>query len=423
MSGVEQPRWIVVLGGHELNAGFAEYAAAHGAKVAVVDWNESPVYAGDRHLRLDIKDTESVLQALNDLTAGDLPGKVFLAYTSSDVATETVAQINAGIGLLRCPPQPLGLARDKGLMNAVWEAKGLLGKRYVVTSAFDDFAARLAAWNGPAIVKPADSASSRGISILETPRSATDLPAIWQRAAEASLAGDVVIEDFVHGTEFTAEMIGDGEGHVEVWGISRKYHTQANARNRVATKLHYNPSDVPRARQERMAAFAAECYRSLGLQYALGHFEFLEKPDGGLVPVEMAARSNGFIATHLLAALVGRPGAYLDRYRGVLSGTRVADGLIQAERSAMYFFYDPPLGSWTRNGASILEYLPPGIRSLAHLRSRLISGRDVRMIDSDAERLGFEILEGAPSDLTAAAVFAAEARLYRDCVAAAAVPA
>jgi phosphoribosylaminoimidazole carboxylase (NCAIR synthetase) len=405
-------RWIAVLGGNELNAGFSEYATAHGAKVMVIDWNENPSYAGDRHLRLDIKDTKAVLRAL-----GDLPDRIDFAYTSSDVATETVAQINAGAGLLRCPPQPLALARDKGRMNAVWQAKGLLGKRYVVITEFEDFADAFASWRGPAIVKPADSASSRGISIVETPQSAADLGAIWARAKGASLAGDVVVEDFVRGTEFTAEMIGDSRGHVEVWGISRKYHTVANARNRVATKLHYNPADVARARQERMAAFAADCYRSLGLKAALGHFEFLERPDGSLVPVEIASRSNGFIASHLLPALVGRPGAYLDRYREVLAGGTVSDGLIPAERSSMYFFYDPPLGTWTRNGVSIMEYLPTGIRSLAHQRGRLISGRDVRMIDSDAERLGLEILEGAPSDLTAEAVFAAEARLYGDCVA------
>ena len=414
-----QESWIVLLGGNELNAGFCELAAKWGSKLAIVDWNEKPAIPCDWHIRLDIKAATEVEAAVREIA-----GKIRFAYTSVDVATESVARINAAEGLARPPADALVRARDKPAMSAAWADAKLLGKQYAACTSAADLAAFARDFRGKLIVKPADASSSRGITVVEADEiGGADWAAIFQRAAGAAWNGVALAEEYIDGTEYTVEMIGDAEGHVEVWGVSKKYHTANTGKNRIAVKLHYNPPDVPRERLQRIASFAGDCYRALGLNSTLGHFEVMEARDGRLVPVEMAARSSGYIATHLVSVLSDAPGAYLSRYGDVLRGATIRSGLIPSDRSSMYFFYDPSPGIWQKNDANLMQYLPGSIRSLANLRARLRTGLNIAHIDTDNERYGFEVLVAPRADLIIENVMSAERRLYADAVESALVPA
>ncbi|TMK39880.1 MAG: ATP-grasp domain-containing protein [Actinobacteria bacterium] len=397
--------WIVLLGGNELNGGLEVVARRYGAGLVVVDWNARPQIRGDAHIRCDIKHADAVLEALEPLIED-----VHFACTSSDVATETVARLHARRGLRRPASGALALARHKLLTNAAWRRHGLLSKSYRLCRTVDELADFDTTTPGATIVKPASGSSSRGITVLRQ-RDIEEgaLAVAWRRAASIDTRGEVLAEEFASGTEFTVEMVGDGQGHVRVWGISRKYHTVHAGRSRVAVKLHYNPPDVSRRRQVRLAAFARRCYRALGLQASLGHLEVIELADGRLVPLELGARSSGFILSHLVDAAAGLPQTMLEEYEAVLRGGRVTDGLVVPRRSAMYFFYDFPPGFGRRNGTSLVQHLPPGVRSLAWDRSRLLRGQRFDQIDSDHERHGFEILVGEPERLTIDAISRAEA--------------
>lgn len=399
-------RWIVLLGGNPLNAGFVHVAERLGARLAVVDWNERPAVPGDLHLRVDIKDADRVQEAL-----APIRDAIVLAYTSADVAVETVARIHAAAGLRRPDAQALARACSKLAMNRAWEAAGLLGKRWRLCATPADLAAFTDGLEGDAIVKPVSASSSRGVSLLPAGEP-YDTATVWERAAEPDPNRQVLAEEFVHGTEFTVEMVGDAYGHVRVWGISKKYHTPWNPRNKVATKLHYNAPDVPDAELERIAAFGAACYRALGLTASLGHFEMIVRPDGRLAPVEMGARSSGYIASHLVDGAAGTPGGFLAAYRAALHGGTLADGLEPAPDSSMYFFYDPPPGRWVGEGLDLTGFLPDGIASQAHDRRRLTPGQRLGVVDADFERLGLEILVGPRAGLSIDAVRAAEAALY-----------
>ena len=212
-------------------------------------------------------------------------------------------------------------------------------------------------------------------------------------------------------------MIGDAKGNVEVWGVSRKHHTDHNALNRIAVKLHYNPPEMLRSELEELASFGADCFRALGLSSSLGHFEVIRSAQGALVPVELAARSSGFIATHLLDALAADLGppwsnGFLPRFVDCLSGGVVEEGALRSERSSMYFFYDPPAGVWSREDASLAEQLPPEIEVLGCDRSRLKVGANMSAVDCDNDRIGFEILAGPRASLTESTIADAETALY-----------
>ena len=405
-------RWFVLLGSNELNAGFVDVAADWGASLAIVDWNERVGLPCERHIRLDIKAVDPVAAAV-----AELPGEVVLAYTSADVAVETAATINARHGLARPPAEAVRRAGNKVEMDQAWSDAGLSTKFHQPCDTAADLAQAARALGRKLIVKPVDASSSKGVTVVEADAiAAADWDAIFARASSAGLTPVALLEEYVEGTEYTVEMLGDADGNVEVWGVSKKYHTRNTGPNRIAVKLHYNPPDVEPTRLQRIAQFGADCFRALGLRNALGHFEVIEHPSGRLAPVEMAARSSGYIGTHLVSVLSGTPGSYLARYRDVLHGQRVTSGLIPSTRSSMYFFYDPPPGQWVADTVGFMDLLPPGIDSFAHSRSRLHKGKLFSPIDTDNERYGFEVLAGGQDVLTIGVVEAAERELYRTAV-------
>ena len=407
--------WVVLLGGNPLNAGFPDLAKRLGAKLLVVDWSAAPAITGDKTLQIDIKDSATVTAALDQLGL-----KVLFAYTAADVATETVAQINERAGLRRPSAEALDRARNKRLMSEAWARAGLLRKNQTVCQRPGDITAFLESEQGDIIVKPVSSSSSRGVSVVRRQdRSRLDLGAIWLRASECDPNEAVLAETFVEGIEYTVEMIGDDEGNVEVWGVSRKHHTSLTVLHRIAVKLHYNPPDMSRSELEELATFGADCFRALGLKSSLGHFEVIRSAEGTLVPVELAARSSGYIATHLLDALAADlpspwSKGFLPRFVESLSGGVVEEGLLPSERSSMYFFYDPPTGVWSKEGASLADQLAPDIEVLAHDRSRLKAGAYMSAVDCDNDRIGFEILAAPRTCLTESAVAVAETALYAE---------
>jgi len=402
--------WMVLLGGNPLNAGIAAYAASRGLRCIVVDWNEIPEVPGDLHIRMDIKDSRGVLEALSPYMK-----EILLAYTSADVATGTVAEVHRALGYVTPSDASLLLARNKVEMNERWERDGLLGKRFRKCFTLDDLKGFLDTEPSTAVVvKPALASSSRGVTVLPSRPGRSEVDRAFERASKHDPAGIVLVEDFVEGTEFTVEMLGDSLGNVRVFGVSKKYHTHYAGTNRVATKLHYNPNDVTQNVKEELATFGSRCYTSLGLCACPGHFEVIRRLDGTLVPVEMAARSSGFIISDLVDASLDRKGAFIDALRSVLDGSALKPGLEPASNSSMYFFYDLPPGVWLGDAQGLLPFLPTGVRTLASDRKRLIAGSKFSSIDSDTERVGFEILAGPTSALTIDSIFTAERGMLGD---------
>ena len=405
-------KWIILLGGNELNAGVVSYAREVGNKLCVVDWNINPLVTGDKHIQLDIKAVDEVLNAITSMEGG-----VNFAYTSADAATETAASINSFAGLARPDIDSLNISRNKVAMNEAWLSKGLLNKKYSRCEYLQNLIDFRGTFDGNIIVKPATSSSSRGITILSSHGAANvNLEAVFSKASSYASDGLVIAEEFVEGTEFTVEMIGDAFGNVEVWGVSKKYHTYNSSNNCIAVKLHYNPPEESDAALREVAKFGTDCYRALGLHSSLGHFEVLRRPNGSLVPVELAARSSGFIASHLVSILHGQVGSYLTRYRDMIRGASLSNEFKVSDKSSMYFFYDPPPGVWTVDGASLPQFLGAGIQSIASERRRLNAGLRIGEINSDDERLGFEILVGSRTDLQIKNIISAEERLYGEVI-------
>lgn len=397
---------LLLLGGNRLNKGVVDKFQKNGYKVIVVDWNDQPDLIGDKHLCIDVKDSDSIMAELN--RSGDLD-KIVFCYSSIDQAVPSVARINKAIGLHTISDEAIQNATSKSAMTGKWKMCGLLGR---VSQSFKDCSSDVETIcaDMTTIIKPDDSASSRGITVVGK-GDIKQLKHAFIKAKCESNSGSVIVEEFVAGTEYTVEMLGDSYGNVAVYGISKKQHTHNTINNKIAVKLHYNC--LPFKKQEKIAAFAIKCYKSLGFTSSLGHLEVLEKSDGTFSPIEIGARSSGFIASDLVDIVSGRD--YLSDLLEIQRGGKTSEGLLkQTDLSAVYFFYDFPPNHSVIKEKNILDYMDSSIKSRYYDRSKIINGCHFAEIMNDNERIGYEILEGPKQTLTDMYVMRAEICMMQD---------
>ena len=396
---------FVLLGCNILNDGILRKLEGFGADVVVVDRNPHPAIFGYRNYQLDTRFPDPIIARLKDEGLWD---RVRFAFTCQDVAVSSMSAIAKAAGVLTMGEDGLAHASSKGAMTKRWAEKGILNRESRAYGAWED---SILDWSRQIklIVKPDNAASSRGITILEKGVPEADVRAAFDKAIEEAGDKHVVVEEFVEGTEFTVEMLGDSHGHVGVYGISKKQHTKNIDRNKVAVKLHYN--SVSDELQQKIAAYAIRCYRALGFSCSFGHLEILLKADGTLSPVEIGARSSGYIASDLVDIVSGRD--FLGDLYKVQQGAETPDGLVpQTDRSSMYFFYDIPGGSVIRRDCRITDFLDPAITSRRSWKSEGFTvGATIANIDNDNARLGLEVLEGPKSLMTEAYVAECEKKM------------
>ncbi len=379
---------IIVLGGNKLHRGFEQIKKKLMIdEIIVIDWNKEPEYCGDKHFQVDIKDFDTISRL--DIEWSE----VAFVYTSADLAISTQVRLHRMLGLKTPTDLAIKNSITKGEMSECWRKENILNKYSAVITNVEEFRVNNAE---KYIFKPNCSSGSRNITILdkEDLRQKNIIKAI-EHAKEGSIDNKCIVEEFVQGTEYTVDMLGDAQGNVAVYGISKKYHTVYNVENKIATKLHYAPSDINGKLLEKIAKFGQQCYRAIGLKNSFGHLEVIVDSNEKIIPVEIGARSSGYIATTLLDLI--NDVCYLGEFEKVLHGDSVKDGItFDGSRSSMYYFYDIKPGR-SKCNVNIMDYLPKEIVSYMNDRKNIVKDKDFTVINADHERFGFEIL-GGPSD-------------------------
>jgi len=398
----------IILGANALNIGIVEKFKDMGLKVIAVDYRDKISMPCDEHIIFDAKNPE-VASFLRQKGYDN----VKVVYTSMDNAGLAQRAICQDFGLLYADEEAILNAHHKDLMQKKWSEAGILNRESFALENFDVDKIQKLNEKFKIIIKPSNACASRGITILNINSNVEILQKAYDCAKEGSSNNVVNVEEFVEGTEFTVEMLGDNYGNVAVFGISKKYHTKNINNNKVAVKLHYNASDVSKELQEDIADFAIKCYKSLGLKNTLGHFEVLAKGSGQYSPVEIGSRSSGFIASHLVDAVSGKN--YLESFKDVLNGGKIQNGLLEQKNvSSIYYFYDIVADSTSKSEVNLMDFINPKIKSLGFDRSNLLKGKQFKSLTQDTDRYGYEILVGDKNILTIEEVTKAEKEFLKE---------
>ena len=401
---------IVILGGNILNSGIVDYCRQKNYPVIIVDWSPNAYLKGDLFLCIDVKQSDAIINALEENGITSILG----AYSSIDLAVPSVNAINRHYGLASMDGQALSNALPKATMTKIWDEVGILN-RY--SHIFEEVDTKLYSivQRMKMIFKPNISSSSRGITIIEKGADKALVDAAFDKARKESFDRKVIVEEFVEGREFTCDMLGDADGNVSVYAISVKYHTVNTRNNKIAVKLHYNSDVYPDEVYRRIAETGKKCYKALGFKSSFGHLEILMKADGTLSPVEIGARSSGYITNPLVSLASGRD--YFGDYLNVINGGLVSgQDYINGSESSMYFFYDMPHGTAVLHPCSIMDFLPEGILSEYHNRSKVLEpGHHFDDIANDNERVGYEIIHGGRHLMSIQTIETAEKSFVKYC--------
>lgn len=393
---------FVILGGNMLLRGINDKLKSFGYYVVVIDWNESPAVKGDEHIRLDVKDSVAcvaVLKERNYIVDG--------AISCIDLAVPTVNAINKAYGL-KTMPESFMTVLSKIEMRTSWEKAGLFNRisksgNYISLDEIVDLNTKY-----KIIIKPDVAASSRGITIIDKNSDISLIREAVNKAKAISFDNNFLVEEFVTGQEFTVDMLGD-ETNVSVYGISVKYHSANANRNRVAVKLHWNSNVYSDDIYNKIAAVGKQCYKAIGLKNSFGHLEVIMKEDGTFTPVEIGARSSGFIASHLVSAASEKD--YLWDYIQMLHGHNIENkDHINGQMSSMWFGYDIPAGTICSNLTNLTEFLDSSIEVMYSNRDGLILGHHYSSIidDNGRDKAGYEMLKGPKDRLTIDSILKSE---------------
>ncbi len=387
--------YFVILGGNMLLRGVYDKLKSYGYDVIVVDWNEAPAIKGDIHIQADVKDTTKVISILKEKKF-NIDG----AFTCIDLAVPTVNEINKTFGL-RTMPSFFNDVLEKKTMKRIWEEAGIFNR--VSINSQDTTINEIVELNKniDVIIKPNVAASSRGITILKRNSTLNEIKQAITLAENTSFDKSYLIEEFIDGQEFTIDMLGDDYGNVSVYGISVKYHSKNAINNRIAVKLHWNSNVYSDDTYKMIADFGRKCYKSLGLKTSFGHLEAIMKKDGTITPIEIGARTSGFIGSHLVSAVSKRD--YLNDYISIIHGAKIDNvDHINSDTSSMWYGYDIPSGIICRNEVSLEQFLDKKIEVLYYNRDGLKKGHKYDKItdDNGRDNQGYEMLSGSKNILT-----------------------
>ena len=225
---------------------------------------------------------------------------------ASDLATVAVCSVADALGLAGNSLDCMRVSTNKRLMRAAFARGGDPSPKSVAIGrdALDDgrLENMLADMHYPLIVKPADRSGSRGITKLESPGDPTSLEAAVRTAIEQSFCGQVLVEEFVEGEEYSVEgMSWQGKHHI--LAITHKFTTGAP---HFIETAHLQPSGLAPEVIARVQSVTKHALDTLGVEAGASHSELKISADGSIRIIEIGARMGGdCIGSHLVELSCG----------------------------------------------------------------------------------------------------------------------
>jgi len=285
--------WVLfVCAGHWQLDGIIE-AKKLGYKIIAIDadQNAEGFKIADKHYVVDIYDTDKIINIINDQKI-KLSGVICLV---SDIGQKPAAIIREKFGLFG---MTLDIAHN--MTNKEAQRKTLKDKVGINIPKFliienDNAQINIDKKIGfPCVVKPVDSAGSRGVSVVYENDSLAESIA---DASSYSSNGRVIIEEFIDGIEYTIETFTQ-RLKTTVLLITEKGKLGKTLANELFS------TDLPLSKIDELNSFINKVFEVLNYNFGAGHSEVIKrKSDGKLFLVESAGRGGGFMLSDLLVPL------------------------------------------------------------------------------------------------------------------------
>ena len=212
-------------------------------------------------------------------------GVVGVCSITSDFAAPTVSYVARELGL-PCNPEITGeLARNKYKMRCAFKEAGLYTPPFILIG--DDYTERdIASINYPAIVKPTDRWSSKGVTRVNNK---VELNAALKYAIEESFNKQAIVEEFMDGPEYSAECICYNKDR-RILAFTQKETTGAP---HYIESGHFQPAKLTSDERNKATSIILKALEALHINNSAAHAEFKILPDGEIGIIEIGARMGG----------------------------------------------------------------------------------------------------------------------------------
>lgn len=281
---------LAVLGASFLQRDLIVKATEMGHEVHAIAWSKGEQVSDivDGFHDISLRDSEAVLRKCQELR---IEGVV---TTSSDVAVPTLAFVADKLGLKGVSPEVAELCVHKGKMRNALHRKGCAVPRYQVFESEPDSID----FTPPFVVKASDRSGSRGVSIVH---SMYEWREAFRAAKEESFSGDVVIEEFFEGRQFSVEMISnDGKHHF--CGLTEEFFYNGEGG---CEKGNLVPGRLSDELTEKVIFEVCRALDALGLHSGPSHSEIRVNDSGECCIIEIGARLGGDFRNRLVRLAYG----------------------------------------------------------------------------------------------------------------------
>ena len=292
---------LLLLGGSNYLLPVIREAHALGLYVVTCDYlpdNAAHKYA-DEYRNVSIIDREAVLETAREL---GISGVMSFAC---DPGVTTAAYVAETLGLPFAGSfESVSILQDKGRFRAFLRDNGFTvprAKRY--TDAAEALA-DAADYPWPMIVKPVDSAGSKGVTRVE---SADELPAAIAHALDFSHCGAFIVEQFITQRGFSSDtdcFSVDGE---LVYCSFDEQRFDPKAENPYTPAAYTWPSSMPDGIQKELRDELQRLFRLLDLKSSVYNIETRQGTDGKAYIMEVSPRGGGNRLCEVLELATGVP--------------------------------------------------------------------------------------------------------------------
>lgn len=272
---------VMIMPGGPFQLALVRKANARGWKTIVTDMDPNCVCsreAGEFHA-CGIDDRAALLVLATRLRPDGI------VTDQTDAAVPVVGMLTDALGIPGNGVELAQLFTNKALMRRYGEEKGFPTPQYRTASSVTEALSSAAAIGYPVVVKPPASQSSNGVYVVYDD---AEMREAFGKAASFARADNVIVEQFIDGTEFTVEGFMTSIGH-KTLAISQKGHFSDCPT--VACSLRYTP-DNAHFDYDRLSRQHDAMLDNSGLRFGLTHAEY-KFSAGEFFLIEFAARGGG----------------------------------------------------------------------------------------------------------------------------------
>lgn len=295
----EPKKKLMLLGGLRYLLPVIEAAQRHGIHVITVDYlpdNIAHKYSDEYH-NVSIIDKEAVLALAQELQIDGImsfavdPGVVAAAYTAEKMGLP-----------FQCSYEAACILQDKSKFRKFLADNGFNVPNARGYNEGDDALQDINYFNWPVIVKPVDSAGSKGVTRVDDP---ANLPAAIAHALDCSPSRHYIIEDFLEKVGPSSDTDSFSvDGDLLFCTFNNQYF-DADAENEYTPAAYSWPSSMPQWAQDELRKELQRLVSLLNMKTGLYNIETRLCTNGKAYIMEVSPRAGGNRLAEMLKYVTG----------------------------------------------------------------------------------------------------------------------